>query len=153
MPVCKFLSAAICTLVSSSALSQEFDFILDFTDCTALVGAVDLVDNPIVKTEGDPVQFYCQRLSSNMSCIVIVRGGDPSTQLYEIIVDSPPALAFAAPNGSDFVNLNVSNRGAVLTTRIVDSQILASKMCHGVYATKQEIELMLESTEIDLFLQ
>lgn len=124
------------------AAEVEFDFFIDFTTCEALAGVPRIVDGPIVNAEGDLVRFICQRDSSSMNCAVLPSGGESTEQSYDVIIDTPPILVFGATNGSDFVLVNTAEHAAVLTTRTVTSDMLMSKLCHGIYATAFEIENM-----------
>lgn len=143
----KNICAITLLLVSSAASSQDFDFMLGFVNCKALIGAVMLVEEPIAETDGDPVQLFCTRASGSMSCTVIPKGGEPTNQSYPISIDVGSNLVFGAANGSDYFNINTSSGAAVMTSRTVRSDMLATKLCHGLYLTKQELELMRESAE------
>ena len=127
-----------CTL---HAYAGEPEFFIQFSDCKIATGYLVLSDESLRVFDGDPTAMGCSRDSNKISCQYTFEGSQQAKAVaYNITMDSPPLLHFAASNGSEYIAIDTSQHAAVIITRIVQKQFIGSKVCQGMYATAFELE-------------
>jgi hypothetical protein len=73
-----------------------------------------------------------------------VRGIKGHTTEYAVVLDSPPHLHFTDEKYADYFAVNLSEHSVVSVTRVLFEKGLGSKVCHGLFATDDEIKALGE---------
>jgi hypothetical protein len=93
--------------------------------------------------EGDSPNFACKKDGKQIVCVLELASGEPGLKgnfvKFKIFIDSPPELHFASPHYSDYIAVDIVEHSAVIITRLVGENYLASKVCHGTYVTQFEM--------------
>lgn len=139
-----FILAIILLLAPVSSMAA--DFYLIGTNCKMTVGYTSNVKkSEQLKTGEFPAYFgKCTKNSKTVECDFInpeTKEVTPTIRL-NVLLNSPPYLNLSFNDGAEFITINLASRLFVNTTRIVDTEFLASKTCYGIYMTEKEFEAM-----------
>jgi len=124
-----------------AAEGANADFFILFQQCKATFAPLHMTDNPVLTADAEPVGLACVRSDGQMHCLLEV-DSQQTEQVYNIKIDIPPLLAFATDGGGDFVTVHTTNKTAVISSRLADTQILGAKICHGFFLTTSELEAL-----------
>ena len=138
------LCILIGSLFSLPCYAAEPDFFINFSSCKTAVGYLVLSEKSLKITEGDPLVMSCSRHAMDISCSFEFHnrqmGIKGNSEMYKVFLDSPPLLYFATSNGSGNIAIDMSQHAAVLVNLIFDVKFVGSKVCHGLYTTRFEME-------------
>jgi hypothetical protein len=134
-----FMIILVC--VGSSAFAADF-YILP-KECKILLVSLD--DGSIRNAAGDPPTYGCIRRGEQIGCSVSYASGGKSeagsTEIFQVLIDSPPLLYFGSDNGSTLFSVNTLTRNVGFTARLTDVGFIGEKVCSANYTTAQEVEL------------
>jgi hypothetical protein len=123
---------------------QVPDFHLLLEKCKIAVGYHVLANDSLKVIDGDPVYNACTRRSKRISCALGFPSGGlgvkGQTAEYIVVFDSPPYLHFTDEKYADYFAVNLTTHAVVLTTRFLSEKSLGSKVCHGLFATDDEMK-------------
>jgi len=124
-------------LISASSASAA-DFYLIMQTCKTVASGLSLSDDAVRVFEGTPVRSACTRNGKNVTCQLKFPEGEsgPAKADYTVLFDSPPQLHMADAQRSDYVAVHLTNHAAVVITRMVLENVIASKVCQGLYVLK-----------------
>lgn len=146
MPKKSLLVVLTIALCAAPGIADEPDFYLMFESCKTAIGYLVLSDESLKVIEGEPTTMECHRRGENISCTFVFpngqKGAKGNSEDYKVVLDSPPHLYFATPNGSEFIAVDTSQHAAVLINRVIHEKFAGSKVCHGLYATSFEMKTM-----------
>lgn len=143
-----FLATAAALLLAPLAegQSERPDFHLLLEKCRTTVGYLVLSDESLKAFEGEPVYNACTRRSRKVSCTLSFPGAAEGikgrTAEYSVVLDSPPHLHFTDAKYADYFAVNLSEHSVVLVTRVAFEKGLGSKVCHGIFATDDEMKAL-----------
>ena len=140
----RFLSGILLiflTCVSNLAFSA--DFYLLPKECKMLLVSLD--DGSIKYAAGDPPSYECIRRGDKIGCSVSYASGGKSeagaTEIFQVLIDSPPFLYFGSDNGATLFSVNLDTRKVGYTTRLTDVNFIGEKVCSSNYTTSQEVDM------------
>lgn len=131
------------------AAEGQPDFYLIMKHCETSAGYLTSPDAPIKRLQPAPIHFECFRPSNkSVKCSLKFSEGDARLKgaevKFDVIFDVPPSLLLANKHFADFAAIDSVNHSAVVVTRILEDEYLASKVCHGDFITAFEMEGILE---------
>jgi len=134
----------IAPLVEGQTERPDFHLLLD--KCRTTVGYLVLSDESLKIFDGEPVYNACTRRSRRVSCALTFPGSGEGikgqTAEYSVVLDTPPHLHFTDAKYADYFAVNLSEHSVVLITRVAFEKGLGSKVCHGVFATDDEMKAL-----------
>lgn len=141
---------AAASLMADPAPGQDArpDFHLLLEKCKTTVVYLVLSDESLKTVDGEPVYDACTRKSRQIACAVTFLGGGKSlnsktqTVDYSVVLDSPPLLHFADERYADYFAVNLSEHSVVLVSRVLFEKGLGPKVCHGLFATDDEMKAL-----------
>jgi hypothetical protein len=129
---------------ASNAQAPDFHLLLD--TCKIAIGYHVLSSESLKVIDGEPVYNACTRRSKKISCALGFPGGargvKGQTAEYTVVFDSPPHLHFTDEKYADYFAVNLTSHAVVLTTRFLSENALGSKVCHGLFATDDEMKAL-----------
>jgi hypothetical protein len=144
-----FVVAAVATwlmLGVAEGQSTRPDFHVLLQTCRIMVGLHESSGESIKTVEGELVYNVCMRRSRQISCALgFLEGGKGikgETAEYSVVLDSPPHLHFAGERYADYFSVNLSNHSVVFVGRYLSEQAVGAKVCHGLFATDDEIQAL-----------
>jgi hypothetical protein len=147
------VTVLIAFLGELSAAEDDPDFYLMIKHCETSVGFLTSSEADIKHLQSEPNHFICSRSPHNsIVCKMEFPEGStgqkgPQIEL-EVVLDVPPSLLLANQHGSDFVAIDSSKHSAVVITRLLENEYAGSKVCHGIYLTEAEMDVLL-GLEVD----
>lgn len=133
--------------LSVSAGATEPDFYIHFDECKGVFAPLYLPKSPAIKVDDKLVPFLlqCIRHGEFMDCQVDFKGGGTGIKgnilKYKINIDSPPFLSLElTPHGTENIVINTSENAAVISTLMVATNVVGSKVCHGSYFTNFQLK-------------
>ena len=147
--MCTVAGLLIVPLAEGQAERPDFHLLLE--KCKTTVGYLVLSGESLKVFDGEPVYNACTRKSRRVSCALSFPGGVEGLKgqaaEYSVVLDSPPLLHFTDANYADYFAINLSEHSVVLITRIAFDKGLGSKVCHGIFATDDEVKA-LDKTKV-----
>jgi hypothetical protein len=141
-----FVLATASAAGSATAEAQEPDFHILLDTCKLLVGYSVMSNESLKVIAADPVYNACTRQSRRVSCVLTfpgdAHGVKGNAAEYTVVVDSPPHLHFTDERYADYFAVNLSTRAVVLTTRFLSEKSSGAKVCHGIFATDDEVKAL-----------
>jgi hypothetical protein len=84
-------------------------------------------------------------IEPKIGCSVFYASGGKSeagaTEIFQVLVDSPPLLFFGSDNGATLFSVNLLTRKVGFTARLTDVGFIGEKVCSANYTTAQEVDL------------
>lgn len=132
---------ALAILLAFPSLGSSADFFIRFNACRITIGYLVLSNESLKTVDGDGSITACTRSSQDVRCEFQFGSGATATRssdIYQIIVDTPPLLIFSNPNTTDYYVIDQIQHAATLITRVMDARFAGAKVCHGMYMTETE---------------
>jgi hypothetical protein len=136
-------------LVAENANRFEPDFFFDFSACrtvAAPLGPPSKKDDGFIMDKPSIHRTACMRVGKKeLECVTLFEGKSAKPAVYKmrITTELTQMIIIESENGGDFLVAKPAEGRVVSTTRIVGESFLATKMCHGVYLTGDELKAML----------
>lgn len=130
-------------LTCISTYAAGADFYLLPRECKMLLVSLD--DGSIKYAAGDPPSYECIRRGEKIGCSVSYASGGKSeagaTEIFQVLIDSPPFLYFGSENGATLFSVNLDTRKVGFTARLTDVNFIGEKVCSSNYTTSQEVDM------------
>lgn len=141
-----FSVMVVAVLLAWGVTARAADFYLIMEKCKTVAGGLALSDDAVKVFDGTPVRSACARDGKKVTCQLSFPEGEsgPASAEYTVLFDSPPQLHMADARRADYVAVHLTNHAAVVITRMVMENVIASKVCQGLYVTETEMQAIIK---------
>jgi len=140
-------------LAAENATRFEPDFFFDFSACRTVAvpfSPPSKKDDGFIMDKPSAHRTACMRVGKKeLECITLFEGKSAAPAAYKmrITTELTQMIVIESENAGDFLVVKPAESRVVSTTRIVGETFLATKTCHGIYLTGDELKAMLSKKE------